>query len=204
MNSWLRAEETQLISRLSSMAPLVKQVPLLSHPEGHVGRLKLDHFCCQNTSAPLHQEYWELMEVPVQAGSSPPSPWAPCAFWSARTYLGALQRQLSKSVQTRGPSSLSFDWLETNGGSELGAASSCFMGIWDPGLRSASPSVSRRGAGFLFKPLPFLVCVSVLASSVGKEAMVGHQLMSRELVGSRPGQGPRMSSVFREPCLTSS
>lgn len=49
---------------------------------------------------------------------------------------------------------------------------------------SASPSGSRPGAGFPFEPLQFLLCVSMLGFSVGKEATVGQWLMLQELLGS--------------------
>lgn len=47
-----------------------------------------------------------------------------------------------------------------------------------------SLSVSGPGTGFLFKPLEFLVCVSMQGSSIGKEAMMGTFVLRPENLGS--------------------
>lgn len=64
--------------------------------------------------------------------------------------------------------------------------------VWNHGLHLFSVSV-RSGAGFL-KSLQFLAYVSVLDSSVRKEAVVGHQVMLQEFLGSCPEADLRMSS----------
>lgn len=70
----------------------------------------------------------------------------------------------------------------------IGRGCTCFTGVclgpWSPTLllhQCPDPELDTSSS-----PSSFL-CVSMLGSSVGKEAVVGRQLMLRELLGSCPG-----------------